>query len=193
MNWLICGICGLIMAAAMVFFSTKFKGFWRGWYLALAVIDGVSGVLDFVMREEYSRTTLIINLVCTGLIVAFVIVYLILDLRTKRLEKQIAENEEQIAENEKQIAENEKKIEALKAEIQESEWGWESEFIKVEFIDSETRSEFDKEVEKIKKDYEDLNDAVSAIWHLIEHFDSNKIDIPDEDKLGQSIWDCLQE
>ena len=74
-----------------------------------------------------------------------------------------------------------------------SDWGWESEFLKVEFINSETRSEFDKEVEKVKNSYEDLNDAVSAIWHLIEHFDSNKIEIPDEEKLGQSIWDYLQE
>ena len=38
-----------------------------------------------------------------------------------------------------------------------------------------------------------LNDAVSAVWHLIEHFDSNKIEIPDEEKLDQSIWDYLQE
>ena len=74
-----------------------------------------------------------------------------------------------------------------------SDWGWESEFLKVEFINSETRGEFDKEVEKIKNDYEDLNDAVSAIWHLIKHFDSSKIEIPDEEKLGQSIWDYLQE
>ena len=55
-----------------------------------------------------------------------------------------------------------------------SDWGWESEFLKVEFINSETRSEFDKEVEKVKNSYEDLNDAVSAIWHLIEHFDKIK-------------------
>lgn len=74
-----------------------------------------------------------------------------------------------------------------------SDWGWESEFLKIEFINSETRREFDKEVEKIKNDYEDLSEAVDAIWYLIEHFDSNKIEIPDEDKLGQSIWDYLQE
>lgn len=74
-----------------------------------------------------------------------------------------------------------------------SDWGWESEFLKVEFINSETRGEFDKEIEKIKNDYEDLNDAVSAIWRLIERFDSDKIEIPDEEKLGQSIWDYLQE
>lgn len=29
-----------------------------------------------------------------------------------------------------------------------SDWGWESEFLKVEFINSETRGEFDKEIEK---------------------------------------------
>lgn len=181
MSWLICGICGLIMGAAMVFFSTKFKGFWRGWYLALAVIDVVSGVLDFILREDYSKMTLIINLVCTSIIVVMVIVYIVLDLRTKHLEKQIAENE--------------KKIEALKAEAQESEWGWESEFLKVEFIDSKFRNDFDAEVQKIKEkeEYqENLEDAVSAIWQLIENCDSEGMKY-DEDDLQRSIWDYLQE
>lgn len=196
MSWLICGICGLIMGAAMVFFSTKFKGFWRGWYLALAVIDVVSGVLDFIFREDYSKTTLIINLVCTSIIVVMVIVYLILDLKIKRLEKQITENEKQIAENEKKAAETKKKIiEALKDEVQESEWGWESEFLKVEFIDSQFRNDFDAEVQKIKEkeEYqENLEDAVSAIWQLIENCDSEGMKY-DEDDLQRSIWDYLQE
>ena len=181
MNWLICGICDLIMSAAMVFFSTKFKGLWRGCYIALAVIDGVSGVLNFISQQDYSQKTLIINLVCTSIIIVYVIVYLVLDLRIKHLEKQIAENE--------------KKIEALKAEVQESEWGWESEFLKVEFIDSQFRNDFDAEVQKIKEkeEYqENLEDAVSAIWQLIENCDSEGMKY-DEDDLQRSIWDYLQE
>ena len=65
--------------------------------------------------------------------------------------------------------------------------------MKIEFINSELRGEFDKEVQKIKAQTEDLGDAVSAVWHLIEHLDSDKIEVPDEDKLTQSIWDYLQE
>jgi hypothetical protein len=76
-----------------------------------------------------------------------------------------------------------------------SDWGWESEFLKVEFIDSQFRNDFDAEVQKIKEkeEYqENLEDAVSAIWQLIENCDSEGMKY-DEDDLQRSIWDYLQE
>ena len=88
-----------------------------------------------------------------------------------------------------------KQIEALKTEAQESEWGWESEFLKVEFIDSQFRNDFDAEVQKIKEkeeSQENLEDAASAIWQLIENCDSEGMKY-DEDDLQRSIWDYLQE
>ena len=89
MNWLICGILSLIMCACMIFFSTKFKNFWRGWYVGLAVVNGISAILDFVLHYD-CRKTVIIDAVCAGIMVAMVAIYIVLELRVKRLEKKIA-------------------------------------------------------------------------------------------------------
>jgi hypothetical protein len=186
MSWLICGIGSFIVAACifyMAFDSKKKKRkVWFGVYSTLFIMNILDGILTFATRIDYSKVTVIIQIICASVMVVLVLLNIFLNYKTKKLDEEIAKTEEKIKANEEEIA-----------KLKKSEWGWESEFLKVEFINSETRSEFDKEVEKIKNDYEDLNDAVGAIWRLIERFDSDKIEVPDKDKLGQSIWDYLQE
>ena len=77
----------------------------------------------------------------------------------------------------------------------ETKWGWESEFLKIEFIDVRLRNEFDAEVEKIKesKEYqEDFIASVRAVWRLVEDCDPECVKYSNEE-LNQSIWDYIQE
>lgn len=77
----------------------------------------------------------------------------------------------------------------------ETKWGWESEFLKIEFIDVRLRNEFDAEVEKIKesKEYqEDFIASVRAVWRLVEDCDPEYVKYSNEE-LNQSIWDYIQE
>lgn len=77
----------------------------------------------------------------------------------------------------------------------ETKWGWESEFLKIEFIDVRLRNEFDAEVEKIKesKEYqEDFMASVLAVWRLVEDCDSECVKYSNEE-LDQSIWDYIHE
>lgn len=73
--------------------------------------------------------------------------------------------------------------------------GWESEFLKIEFIDVRLRNEFDAEVEKIKKSkeyQEDFMASVLAVWRLVEDCDSECVKYSNEE-LDQSIWDYIHE
>lgn len=79
-----------------------------------------------------------------------------------------------------------------------SDWGWESEFIKLEFIDAQFRNDFDAELQKIKENeeyQENLEDAVNAVWTLIEKFiedsDTEVTRFNSED-LQDSIWEYIQ-
>ena len=77
----------------------------------------------------------------------------------------------------------------------ETKWGWESEFLKIEFIDVRLRNEFDAEVEKIKesKEYqEDFIASVRAVWRLVKDCDPECVKYSNEE-LNQSIWDYIQE
>lgn len=72
--------------------------------------------------------------------------------------------------------------------------GWESEFLKIEFIDVKLRNEFDAEVKKIKesKEYqEDFLNSVRAVLRLVEDCGSECVKYSKEE-LNQSIWDYLQ-
>lgn len=200
MNWLISAICSFVLSACMVYlaFEMKKEGrkVWQGVYIALAIINGVGGILDFIVREEYKKSSVILQIVCASIFVVLILLKIIIDYRIKKIDEKIKENEEKIKATEEEIKATEEEIAKLEEQrkaLEKSEWGWESEFLKIEFINSELRGEFDKEVQKIKAQTEDLADAVSAVWHLIEHLDSDKIEVPDEDKLTQSIWDYLQE
>ena len=78
--------------------------------------------------------------------------------------------------------------------VDNSEWGWESEFIKLEFIDAQFRNEFDAELQKIKENeeyQENLEDAVNAVWTLIENSDEEGMRY-DSDELQASIWEYIQ-
>lgn len=193
MNWLISAICSFVLSACMIYlvFEMKKEGrkILEGFYVALAVINAVGGILDFIVREEYKKGEVILQIVCVFIMVAAIVLRIVADHKVKKIEAKIKENEEKIKANEEEI----ERLEEQRKALEKSEWGWESEFLKIEFINSELRGEFDKEVQKIKAQTEDLGDAVSAVWHLIEHLDSDKIEVPDEDKLTQSIWDYLQE
>ena len=186
MSWLICGIGSFIIAACvfyMAFDSKKKKRkVWFGVYSTLFIMNILDGILTFATRIDYNKVTVIIQIVCVSVMIVLVLLSILTDYKTKQIDKEIARLEEQ-----------KKALEEQMMALKKSEWGWESEFLKIEFINSELRSEFDKEVQKIKAQTEDLADAVSAIWHLIGHLDSDKIEVPDEDKLTQSIWDYLQE
>lgn len=75
-----------------------------------------------------------------------------------------------------------------------SDWGWESEFIKLEFIDAQFRNDFDAELQKIKESeeyQENLEDAVNAVWTLIENADTEGMKY-DSDELQDSIWEYMQ-
>lgn len=75
-----------------------------------------------------------------------------------------------------------------------SDWGWESEFIKLEFIDAQFRNDFDAELQKIKENeeyQENLEDAVNAVWTLIENADTEGMKY-DSDELQDSIWEYMQ-
>lgn len=193
MNWLISAICSFVLSACTVYlaFNSKKEGrkVWQGVYIALTVINVIGGILELIIREEYKKGSIILQIVCVSIMVALVVLNIVLNIISRKLEAKIKENEEKIKANEEEIA----RLEEQRKALEKSEWGWESEFLKIEFINSELRGEFDKEVQKIKTQTEDLADAVSAIWHLIGHLDSDKIEVPDEDKLTQSIWDYLQE
>lgn len=120
-------------------------------------------------------------------IIIFIIIvtnflYMFFDYKIKQLDEEIAKLDEEIA-----------RLEEQKKALEESEWGWTSKFLKIEFIDVKLRNEFDTEVKKIKAQTKDLADASSAICHLVESLDSNKIKVPNKDKLTQSILDYLRE
>lgn len=75
-----------------------------------------------------------------------------------------------------------------------SDWGWESEFIKLEFIDAQFRNDFDAELQKIKESeeyQENLEDAVNAVWTLIENADTEGMRY-NSDELQDSIWEYIQ-
>lgn len=73
-------------------------------------------------------------------------------------------------------------------------WGWESEFLRgIEFIDGKFRGDFDEEIKKIKEDMTDISDAVTEVHVLIDEFDQTAIRVNDEEALGESLWDWLQE
>ena len=88
-------------------------------------------------------------------------------------------------------------IESYDPELDEyigRKWGWESEFLKIEFIDVKLRNEFDAEVKKIKesKEYqENFINSVRAVLRLVEDCGSECVKYSKEE-LNQSIWDYLQ-